>query len=132
MEVGTQMQRPWGGSEPSPAEKQDSGLESGGRESRVTTLEDRAEVSPSGGRERAGIWHHFGVADFRAALEAIVLEHGEGWGQGRSLGSHLGAAPEAQAEGRGDQDGRETVRRPRSGAGPQESAQRPQLRTGPC
>lgn len=65
MKVGTQVQRPWGGSEPSPAEKQDSGLESGGREGRVTTLEDRAEVSPSGGREWAGIWYHFGVRTSR-------------------------------------------------------------------
>ena len=80
---------------------------------------------PQGRWERGGIWHRFGVGDFGAAREAIVLERGEGWGRERSSGSHLGAALEAQVEGWGGQDVREMVRRPRSGAGPQESVQRP-------
>ena len=54
---------------------------------------------PQGRAGAGGIWYRFGVGDFGAARQAIVLEHGEGWGQERSSGSHVGAALEAQVEG---------------------------------
>lgn len=112
MEVGTQVQRPWGGSEPTERRKDsEAGVCRAGAGMRPPwrTRQRPAWRRVGAGRDLVSLWCGGLQGSFRSrsTLEAIVLEHGEEWGQGRSLGSQLGPAPEAQAEGRGGQKAQE-------------------------
>ena len=48
-------------------------LESAGREGVCDDPGEPGRGQPGGGREWGGIWYHFGVGDFRAALGAGLL-----------------------------------------------------------